>query len=161
MASKPARSRATAKKPSSGRRTKSPPRAPSSLTEDAQTDPSVDAFLKATKHPLRTELKAVRQWILEAAPDIREAIKWNAPSFKTTDFFATFQLRSMDQVELIFHTGAKVKATAKSGLSLADPTGLVKWVAKDRGRVTLGAGRELASKKTALQDLVREWIRWL
>jgi hypothetical protein len=62
---------------------------------------------------------------------------------------------------LVFHTGAKVKASAKTGLVIADPTGLCKWLAKDRCLVALGSGKELARKKGALEALVVEWIKWV
>jgi hypothetical protein len=42
--------------------------------------------------------------------------KWNAPSFRTTEFFATLNLRAKDGVDrvwLVLHLGAKVKDNAK------------------------------------------------
>ncbi|XXF80769.1 DUF1801 domain-containing protein [Myxococcaceae bacterium GXIMD 01537] len=129
--------------------------------EDPRHDPAVDAFLRELEHPLKQEIEAVRRIILDAAPEIREAIKWNAPSFRTTDFFATFNLRSKEGVQLVFHTGAKVKATAKTGLPIEDPAGLLKWLAKDRCLVTLGAGPEIEARRAAFEAIVREWIRWL
>jgi hypothetical protein len=88
-------------------------------------------------------------------------VKWKSASFRTTDFFATVHLRSTDCVQLVFHTGAKVKATAKTGIEIPDPAHLLKWLAKDRCLVTLGAGADIARNRTALEALVREWIRWV
>ena len=68
----------------------------------------------------------MRHTILEVSPEIREAIKWNAPSFRTTALFATFNLRSRDRVQLIFHTGAKVKDTATKGIAIPDPDQLLR-----------------------------------
>ncbi|MBI5432910.1 MAG: DUF1801 domain-containing protein [Planctomycetes bacterium] len=127
----------------------------------SRIDPAVAAFLRELEHPLKAELDAVREWILAAGPDVREGIKWNAPSFRTSDWFATFHLRSKDGVQLVFHTGAKVKASARTGLAIADPTGLMNWLAKDRGLVKLGSGAELLDKREAFQSLVRAWIRAL
>ena len=42
---------------------------------------------------------------------------------------------------------------------IADPAGLIKWLAKDRCLVTLGAGKDIKAKQSAFEDLVREWIR--
>lgn len=123
-----------------------------------QTDPAVEAFLKELDHPLKREIAAVRKIILGLDRSIREGIKWNAPSFRTTDYFATINLRSRDSVQLVFHTGAKVKASAKTGLKIADPGGLLKWLAKDRALVTLGSGKELRARRTAFEALVRDWI---
>ena len=121
----------------------------------------VGQFMRELDHPLKRDIEAVRQIILNVDPGISEAIKWNAPSFRTTDFFATVNLRSRECVQLIFHTGAKVKTTAATGISIADPAGLLKWLAKDRCLVTLGVGKDIQIKRAAFEAVVREWIRWV
>lgn len=121
----------------------------------------VEAFMRTLEHPLRDDIEAVRQILLGVDPSIEEAVKWNAPSFRTADFFATFHLRSQDQVQLVFHTGAKAKATAVSGIEIADPAGLAAWRANDRCVVTLGAGSEIATRRAAFEAFVREWLRWV
>jgi uncharacterized protein YdhG (YjbR/CyaY superfamily) len=127
-------------------------------TASAATDPAVDAFMVELEHPLKREIEEARRIILGAAPGIGEAIKWKAPSFRTTEFFATFNLRSRDIVQLVFHLGAKVR---KDGVAveIADPEELITWVAKDRCLVTLGAGRNIKARRKALEGIVREWIR--
>jgi hypothetical protein len=119
----------------------------------------VGEFMRELDHPLKKDIETVRQIILNVDPGIDEAIKWNAPSFRTTDFFATFNLRSRERVQLIFHTGAKVKATAATGINIADPSGLLKWLARDRCLVTLGVGKDIRAKREAFEAIVREWIR--
>ncbi len=132
------------------RSAKSSPAAPS----------AVDAFMVKLKHPLKAEIAAVRQVILGADPAIGEEIKWNAPSFRTTEFFATVNLRATHDVQLIFHLGAKVRKPAPK-IEIADPAGLVKWLGKgkDRCLVTVGAGKEFAANLKPFQELVREWIK--
>ncbi len=125
----------------------------------SQMDPAVSAFLRQLDHPLKPEIEAVRQIILGVSPEIREGIKWNAPSFRTTEYFATFNLRAKDRVQLVFHKGAKVKDNSTKGVQIADPAGLVEWLAKDRCLVTLGAGKDIRAKSAALEAVVREWIR--
>ena len=105
--------------------------------------------------------RRVRKIILGASPQISEGIKWNAPSFRTTEYFATFHLRSQDRVQLVFHRGAKVKAPVKRGLEIADPAGLMKWLAADRALVTVGANKEIAANKRALENVVKAWIKHL
>ena len=124
-------------------------------------DPAASALMHKGEHPLAPEIETVRKLILGVHPSIQEAVKWNSPSFRTTDFFATVNLRSKDRVQLVFHTGAKVKGTAKTGLAIADPAGLCEWLAKDRCLVTLGVGKELAQRGRAFAALVREWIKWV
>ena len=150
----------TTKRAATSKRTLQKKAAPQT-SGDSRTEPAVATFMSELEHPLKPEIEAVRQLLLDAAPEIHEALKWNAPSYRTTDFFATFHLRSQDSLQLVFHMGAKAKATATTGIRIDDPTGLVKWLAKDRGLVTLGTGKDLQAKKDALQALVREWIRWL
>jgi len=127
----------------------------------SQTDSAVDAFLRALDHPLKPEIEAVRRIILGVSPEIREGIKWNAPSFRTTDYFATVNLRGKggdERVWLILHTGAKVKKSATAGMNIADPAGLLEWLAKDRCLVTFVDGKDIRAKRAALKAIVREWI---
>ena len=121
----------------------------------------VDALLQAAAHPLHVEIQQVRTIMLGIDPTIVEAVKWNTASYRTSEFFAAIHLRSRDQVQLVFHTGAKVKATAVTGITFADPAGLCAWLAKDRCLVTLGAGKQIAANRPAFEALVREWITWL
>ncbi len=123
-----------------------------------QTDAEVETFLAKLKHPLKTEIILARQIILSADASIHEGIKWNAPSFRTTEFFATIHLRSTESLQIILHLGAKVRPEVKA-LELADPKGLLKMLGKDRALVTLGAGREFAAHREAFQEIVREWIK--
>ncbi|NTX54800.1 DUF1801 domain-containing protein [Myxococcus sp. CA039A] len=116
----------------------------------------VTALLDERAHPLRKDIDQVRKLILGVDPSISEAVKWNTASFRTTEFFAAVHLRSEDRVQLVFHTGAKVKQSAKSGVELDDPEGLCRWLAKDRCLVTLESVR---SQRKALESLVRQWIR--
>lgn len=127
----------------------------------SQTDAAVVAFLRELDHPLKSAVEAVRQIILGVSPEIREGIKWNAPSFRTTEFFATLNLRARDgkdRVWLILHRGAKAKDNSKD-LQIADPAGLLEWLAKDRCLVTFADGKDVKEKKAALESVVREWIR--
>lgn len=121
----------------------------------------VDAFLETLDHPLRDDVVRVRRLLLSALPDLGEAIKWNAPSFKRGGgFFATFDLRPKDEVRLVFHRGAKkVPGLPKVTLSpRADA--LVTWLADDRALVSLDPAK-LASQRVAFTTLVREWVTQL
>lgn len=124
-------------------------------------DEAVEALLDGLDHPLQSEISAVRQIMLAASPAISEGVKWNAPSFRTAkDWFATTNLRSKDKLQLVFHLGAKVRPGHKR-FALADPNGLVKWLADDRAMVTLGAGRDIGKNRKAFEAIVRAWIKHL
>lgn len=158
--------RAAAKKPRLSRQSKSPSSARvsrprrSNDTRSTQTNPAVVAFMKALDHPQKKAIEAVRQLILSVSPEIHEGIKWNSPSFRTTEYFATLNLRN-DRVWLILHLGAKVKDNATKGMQIADPTGLLKWLAKDRALVTFENVKDVVAKRAALKKVLREWILWL
>lgn len=127
-------------------------------------DDDVDAFMAALHHPMEAEIEAVRRIIRDAAPSITEGIKWNGPSFRTTDFFATLNNpsnpRTQDHVALVLHTGVKAKGLTLQG-RIADPEGLLHWVAKDRCLVTFRDAGEITAKRSALQHIVRAWIAHL
>ena len=125
-------------------------------TRSAQTDPAVSAFLDALEHPLKSEIVAVREIILSVDPQISEGVNWNAPSFRTTKYFATVHLRSRDT----FHLGAKARPDVAS-MEITDPAGLMEWLAKDRCLVTLGAGKDFKARAALFEALVGEWIRYL
>lgn len=122
----------------------------------AQKQPTVEALIDTLEHPYKAEILTLRQIILAADPQISEEVKWNAPSFRTTEHFATFQLRAKDGVQIIFHLGAKV--TAATGITIADPSTLLTWLAKDRASVSFQNLAEIQAKQSAFADLVRAWI---
>lgn len=124
----------------------------------ADTTEAVDAFMKSLDHPFKAEIEAIRKKIKGAAPGIQEGIKWNAPSFRTTEYFATTNLREKAGIGLILHLGAKVRALPAGGVAIEDPAKLLKWLGKDRAMIVFRDGKDLAAKKTALAALVRAWI---
>lgn len=120
--------------------------------------PTVDEFLRTCDHPLLGNIEDVRRIVLGASPEIGEGVKWNAPSFRTTEWFATFNLRARDRVQLIFHMGAKVRDGTTKGSWLADPAGLCEWLSPDRCLVTLGSGKQIRANRAAFEAIVRAWI---
>lgn len=119
----------------------------------------VAAFMRDLVHPLHADIEAVRKIMLGADPSISDGIKWNSLSFRRSDWFATVNLRSKDVVQLVFHTGAKVKANPE--LKIADPAGLMLWVAKDRALVTLGNGKTLKANAKAFEAIVKAWLKYV
>lgn len=127
----------------------------------SSTPQSVDEFLAALEHPRKPEILALRKIILAADPRIGEGIKWNAPSFCTSEYFATFHLRAKDGVQIILHLGAKVRATAVTGVTLADPTALLEWLARDRAAVKFRDVPDIAARADAFTRVIRQWIALL
>lgn len=124
--------------------------------KSSQTDPAVKLYLKSLDHSAKKEIEAIRKIILGVNSAIREGIKWNSPSFRLDDWFATLNLHK-GQVRLILHTGVKAKSMEMS--SVADPKGLLQWLAKDRAMVTFEGEKDVKTKRPALAKVFREWIR--
>lgn len=118
----------------------------------------VDAFLAALDHPRKDEILAIRRIILDADPAIAEGIKWNAPSFRTSEWFATFHLRARDGVRVILHLGARKREDANPRASIADPESMLEWLADDRASLGFRDVHEVNARGAALAALVREWI---
>ena len=120
----------------------------------------VDEFMRKLDHPLKAELEAVRAIILGASPEISEGIKWNAPSFRLKEYFATINIRK-EEVLVILHLGAKVKDNSAAGLKISDPTGLLEWLGKDRAAVKFRDMKAIKSSRAAFENIVRQWIAYL
>ena len=127
----------------------------------ADTTEAVDALLKALKHPAENEIQALRAAIMQVHPSIREGVKWNAPSFRTSEYFATTNLRTRGGVGVVLHFGAKTRTVAVSRESINDPQELLKWVAKDRATADFADMDDLAAKKRAFQAVLRQWITYV
>lgn len=92
-------------------RKKTPARKPGEPTK-ASSKPveSIDVMIEGMKPPFREALETVRRIILSVDSSIQEGVKWNSPSFRTADWFATVNLRGKggeERVWLILHAGAK------------------------------------------------------
>ncbi len=122
---------------------------------------TVEAFLATLDHPHKPVVFALRSLILNADPQISEGIKWNVPSFRTTEYFATFHLRSTEMVRIILHLGAKGRGSDTPAITVVDQAGLLTWLAPDRAAVTFHDLEEVNAKQAAFTQLIREWIQYV
>ena len=127
-------------------------------TSSADTTEAVDAFMDSLQHPFKAEIQAIRSAILGVDPSIAEGIKWNAPSFRTTEYFATTNLREKAGMGVILHLGAKVRDRGPGGLVLQDPAQLLKWLGNDRAMIVFKDRQDLVAKKAAFEGIVRSWL---
>jgi hypothetical protein len=125
----------------------------------ASAPDDVETFLASLEHPLKPEILSLRKIILGAAPGITEGIKWNAPSFRTSEYFATFHLRAKEGVQIILHLGAKTRDTATTGIAIADPDSLLEWLAKDRATVKFRDAKDIDAKRSAFANVLRQWVK--
>ena len=112
-------------------------------------------------HPLKPVILALRELIRNVDPGISEEIKWNVPSFRTTEHFATFHLRGADRVTIILHLGAKPRDTAFAGVTIHDPDSVIKWIAKDRASATFRDLGEVEARGAAFTAIIRQWIAFV
>lgn len=121
-------------------------------------DPAVTALLDANKHPLRKEIDLLRHIILRTDTSVKEGVKWNAASFRTTEWFATLNgPKRVDRAEVILHAGAKVKGIDLQK-DIADPGSLITWLGKDRGVIYFENETDIKNKGKALQTILHTWI---
>ena len=125
----------------------------------ADTSKAVSAFMLALDHPFKKEIEVLRRVILGAHPSIAEGIKWNVPSFRTTEYFATMHLRAKEGVGVILHLGAKARGPAAPKVEMKDPAKLLRWLGKDRAMVLFTDAKEIGAKRRAFESVLKEWIR--
>lgn len=131
----------------------------SSPAKHAATPDGVDAFLAGLEHPHKAEILALRRIILGADAGIAEGIKWNAPSFRTSDWFATTHLRAKRGVQIILHFGAKKRDGFAPRADVPDPESLLEWLADDRAGATFRDLADVEAKQAAFAELIRAWVR--
>lgn len=118
----------------------------------------VNQFLQNNEHTLKEGIHLIRKIILESNNNLTEHIKWNAPSFcfKDEDKI-TFKLNSKDNIQIIFHRGAKVKEVPKDKF-INESTGILKWATNDRAVATFVSLEQINENKDSLIKIINEWI---
>lgn len=112
-------------------------------------------------HPHATAINALRALIRGLDPSIQEGVKWNAPSFWTTEHFATFNLRHRVAAQLVLHLGARSRADVDLRTVIADPNGLLDWRGPDRAVVVVADPAGVETNASALAGIIRRWITFV
>ncbi|SFN38251.1 protein of unknown function (DU1801) [Dokdonella immobilis] len=99
--------------------------------------------------------------MLEVDPSVQEGIKWNAPSFRTSEYFATTHLRAKSGLSVVLHLGAKVRQLPSGGVAIEDPTKLLKWLGKDRAMVEFASAEKFNDARAAFQAVLRQWVQYI
>lgn len=135
-------------------------KAPAKSSGKLKSEPSVDDLMALLDHPLKADAEAVRKAIRAIDKSIADGVKWNSLSFRTTEWFATWNWRAKDQMQLVLHLGAKNGKAVESG-AIPDPKGLLQWKGQDRALASLGSGAALKTRLPALKAILRAWIRYV
>lgn len=118
---------------------------------------SVDAYLQQAQHPQIAAIQLLRKKILGCTQGVAEEVKWNAPSFiYAGDNRLTFRLQPGNRVELILHRGSRPKALGK--FRFPDDSGLIRWVAPDRGQIVIADLADAKKKLAAITGIARSWF---
>ena len=124
------------------------------------TTEAVDAFMAALAHPCKAEVEALRGIVTGVDSGIAEGIKWNAPSWRLGEYFATTHLRARQGIGVILHLGAKTRAPDQRP-AIDDPDDLLEWLGPDRARAAFIDMDELRRRQPAFEAVLRQWIRLL
>ena len=127
----------------------------------ADSPQAVDEFMQTLENPSKKLVEAIRNSILSADRSIDEGIKWNSPSFRTSEHFATMNLREKKGIGLILHRGAKKRDLPTTGIIIKDPSKLLKWLGNDRAMVVFESLEDFNSKKAAFKRVIQQWIRYV
>ena len=125
------------------------------------TSAAVDEFMQGLQHPHHEMIQSLRPLFLSLSDEVAEGIKWNAPSFRTHEYFATINLREKQGLGIILHLGAKIKTLPESGVQISDPQHLLKWLAADRASVVLADTGDFLNKESALKAILAQWILYV
>lgn len=112
-------------------------------------------------HPLRSAIDEARRIIRGAVPAATESVKWNAPSFATSEHFATFFLRAKTGFQVVLHLGAKTRKEGIRPTQILDPTGLLDWRGDDRAIVTFRDDADVVARASAFAAILRQWVTFL
>lgn len=115
----------------------------------------VNGHLDTRKHPLREEIDAVREIIKNASSEIKEHVKWNGPSFymetpeKDYDFGNIVMLREeFVQFIIVYYKGLP-----------ENDHGILTGTWKDRNEIRFMDMADIKSKKDALTEVVKDWVK--
>ena len=119
---------------------------------------AVDEFMRTLEHPFKKEIEAIRASMLGVDRKIAEGIKWNAPSFRTSEDFATTNLREKKGIGIILHLGAKVRSLPSGKIVIDDPGMLLQWLGNDRAMIAFESQEDFSAKRAAFERLIKQWI---
>jgi hypothetical protein len=121
---------------------------------------TVEDFLNDLSEDRRSQVNTLRDLILTSGPQLKEHIKWNAPSYVLSgEDRITFNLMNKQQViKLVLHMGATHKEDKKGKPIMKDESGLVEWSSDIRGIITFNSIDDVTSNMTALKKVVKDWL---
>lgn len=124
----------------------------------ADSTDAVERFMAQVAHPLKAEVETLRTLVMGVDPGVREGIKWNSPSFRTSEYFATVNLRFRGGIALILHLGARARG---QDVRIDDPCGLLTWHGPERASLPVHAATDLHDNAPTIRAILQQWIAWV
>lgn len=121
---------------------------------------TVEEFSDSLDTGKLAQYKKIRSYILEADANLREQIKWNAPSYMINgEDRITFNLMNKQNlVKLVLHMGATRKEDKTAQPIMNETSGLIEWVSDIRGYITFNDISEVLDNEKALKKIISDWI---
>jgi hypothetical protein len=121
---------------------------------------TVNEFLGCLDQDKRIQVDVLREIILSTELQLREHIKWNAPSYMLhNEDRITFNLMNKQEaVKLVLHMGATRKENKKGTPILQDDSGLIEWASDIRGMITFNSVEDIRSNQALLQKIFKDWL---
>ncbi|QZY51526.1 DUF1801 domain-containing protein [Leucobacter tenebrionis] len=125
----------------------------------SSTQQAVEAWLREMSDdrvPLLAELCRI---IEQSDGRVVGEIKWNAPSYRIVEHFATTGIERKGGIRLVLHTGAAKRETPLPMREhVEDPTGLLTWKGSDRAVALFSSIEDVCAAREALTAILRQWI---
>lgn len=121
---------------------------------------TVEEFLNDLSEDKRLQVDALRGLILSTEPQLKEHIKWNAPSYILDgEDKITFNLMNKQEVvKLVLHMGATRKEDKRGAPIMQDDSWLIEWSSDIRGVITFTSTQDISSNVTSLKKLIKDWL---
>lgn len=119
---------------------------------------TAEALLQELAHPHDDVIRAVRDVILSSDKAVQEGVKWNAPSYFTSEHFATFHLRGKSGVQLVLHLDAKARPGVDMPSKVSDPEKLLTWKGADRAVLHFVDVAQVRRDKKAVLAILKQWL---
>lgn len=108
---------------------------------------------------MKDDVQTLREIIQNCVHGVTEQVKWKAPSFVYCgDDRITFNFTHKKNIRIILHRGVAVKDASK--FEFKDPSGLLKWKAKDRGQLEFSSSEEVKRNLENLKKLFHAWLKY-
>lgn len=121
---------------------------------------SVHEFLNDLSDNKRLQVDVLRDLILSTEPELKEHIKWNAPSYVVDgEDRITFNLMNKQgAVKLVLHMGATRKEDKKGAPIMKDESGLIEWSSDIRGMITVTSIEDITANISSLKNIIKDWL---